>query len=364
MRRNRFLFLAVGWLSGTALPCFAQRPVPPLSGDGLRGEYFNGPNFEKKAHTRTDPQVAFDWNWQYPAPGVQREYFSVRWTGKLYAPLTGRYRFSAVVDDGVRVWVGGKRVIDEWRKQDDIQFVGEVFLNARNWYDLRVEYYNDWKGSIVFVNWEPPPADPAARRNPIHRPSPIPTEYLYSPARFAARMPPSVSKAVTAVPRRTPPAETPKTRPASRLKTPLVPSTARSAAEKRPNDSVAVSAVAKPVRTLNAGQILTLQHVTFAQSSHELLPQSFAELDELAASLNANPVLRLEIIGHTDTAGDPGMNQALSERRARAVVLYLARRGVAEGRMVSIGYGGTRPLVTGTTESERSKNRRVEIRVK
>lgn len=365
MRQTFFQFFAAGWLGVATLPGLAQRSAPsPLAGDGLRGEYFNGPNFEKKAFTRTDPQVAFDWNWSYPAPGVQREYFSVRWTGKLYAPVTGRYRFSAVVDDGVRVWVGGKRVIDEWRKQDDIQFVGEVFLNARNWYDLRVEYYNDWKGSIVFVNWEPPTANPAARRSPIHQPAPIPTEYLYSPARFAARNPSSTSKAVAAVPPRTPSVAAPKPRTATRQK-PNSPSAVGSTpATPIASDTTAAPTAAKTVRNLSRGQTLTLQHVTFAQGSPEILPQSFPELDELAASLKANPSLRLEIIGHTDTVGDAAMNQRLSEQRARAVVLYLARRGVAETRMESKGFGGTRPLVSGTTESERSKNRRVEIRVK
>lgn len=362
MRRNLLPILAAGWLSGAALPGVAQRSAsPPLTGDGLRGEYFNGPNFEKKAFIRTDPQIAFDWNWSYPAPGVQREYFSVRWTGKLYAPVTGRYRFSAVVDDGVRVWVGGKRVIDEWRKQDDIQFVGEVFLNARTWYDLRVEYYNDWKGSIVFVNWELPPTDPIVRRSPIHQPAPIPTEYLFSPARFAARRPPDAPLAAGApAPRRsstaTPPSRLAAGRkPASSGPTLPTPS---------PKDPTVAPKPANPVRNLSVGQVLTLKNVTFAQASPEILPQSFAELDELAASLKANPALKLEIIGHTDTVGDPAMNQRLSEQRARAVVLYLVRRGVAESRMESKGYGGTRPLVSGTTESDRSKNRRVEIRVK
>lgn len=364
MRRNFLLFLTVGWLGGAALPGQAQRPASaPLAGDGLRGEYFNGPNFEQKAYTRTDPQVAFDWNWSYPAPGVQREYFSVRWTGKLYAPLTGRYRFSAVVDDGVRVWVGGKRVIDEWRKQDDIRFVGEIFLTARNWYDLRVEYYNDWKGSIVFVNWELPPTDPAARRSPIHRPELIPTEYLYTPARFAARHPTATPK-VTPAPPRTASVNAPQPRMATRQNPTAPVSSAPLPPSTRAKDTAATAKPSATVRNLSAGQTLTLRNVVFAQGSPEILPQSFPELDELAASLKTNSSLRLEIIGHTDTVGDRAMNQRLSEQRARAVVLYLARRGVAESRMESKGFGGTRPLVGGTTESERSKNRRVEIRVK
>ncbi len=353
------LFLLAGWLCLTALPCRAQLPAPP--GDGLRADYFNGPNFEKKVLTRTDPQVAFDWNWRYPAPGVQREYFSVRWTGKLLAPVSGRYRFSAIVDDGVRVWVGGEKVIDEWRKQDDSQFVGEVMLKARHWYDLRVEYFNDWKGSVISVNWEVPTEAPRRLSTRDSWPTPIPGAYLYTPARFATlnrRPAVPVSPPAAAV-------NAPKARPVLRKRAGSTPKTTQSETENRSEENAASApAPAKPFGELSVGQTLTLKTVLFTQSSYDLLPQSFAELDELAAALKSNPALRLEIAGHTDNLGDPRLNQALSEHRAKVVVHYLTRRGIDERRMEARGYGGTRPLVQGTTESDRSKNRRVEITVK
>ena len=58
------------------------------------------------------------------------------------------------------------------------------------------------------------------------------------------------------------------------------------------------------------------------------------------------------------------LNQALSEHRAKVVVHYLTQRGIDERRMKAEGYGGTRPLIQGSTESARSVNRRVEITVK
>lgn len=359
MRRTNGWLLTLGCLCMATLPCRAQLPAHP--GDGLRAEYFNGPNFENKVLTRTDPQVAFDWNWRYPAPGVQREYFSVRWTGKLLAPVSGRYRFSAIVDDGVRVWVGGKKVIDEWRKQDDSQFVGEVTLKARHWYDFRVEYFNDWKGSVISVNWEVPTEAPRRLGTRDSWPTPIPGEHLYSPARFAAlnrraRVPTSPPAAAV---------NAPKARPVLRKREGSTSEPTLSKTGNPPEEN-ATSALAptKPFRELSVGQTLTLKKVLFAQSSYDLLPQSFAELDELAGALKLNPALRLEIAGHTDNLGDPRLNQALSEHRAKVVVHYLTRRGIDERRMEARGYGGTRPLVQGTTESDRSKNRRVEITVK
>src|SRR3989344_1460838 len=50
-------------------------------GDGLKGEYFNGKNFDTSVLTRTDPQISFDWGVGSPAPGVNVDNFSVRWTG-------------------------------------------------------------------------------------------------------------------------------------------------------------------------------------------------------------------------------------------------------------------------------------------
>ncbi len=191
------------WLTGS--DTLAQKAKPTNGskaglGAGLKGEYFSGPNFERKVLTRTDPQVDFNWNWESPGPGVPREYFSVRWTGKLYAPTSGTYRFSATVDDGVRVWVGGKKVIDEWRKQDDSRFVGEVSLNGRQLYDLRIEYYNDWKGSVISVFWE----SPEDRRLLSFSSAPrqlIPARYLFSRPARPLSAPPAVVRRTPLVPK-------------------------------------------------------------------------------------------------------------------------------------------------------------------
>ncbi|GAA4461743.1 PA14 domain-containing protein [Nibrella saemangeumensis] len=342
------------------------------TGNGLKGEYFNGPNFEQKAYTRTDPQVSFDWNWRYPAPGVQREYFSVRWTGKLYAPTTGKYRFSATVDDGVRVWVGGKRVIDEWRKQDDTQFVGEITLQAKHYYDLKVEYYNDWKGSIIFVYWETPQDRKENLFGYTSKPyKTIPTQYLFSK--------PVAAGPVTAQPQATITSAKSSARAAT-----LVPTvvTAKPAANpkafppaKKPNVTTLKStgrvAVATPVvkapavfTNLVKGEAVILKNVFFEQSKYVLLPESSTELNKLVQTLKDQPSLRIDIVGHTDNIGDPRLNQALSENRAKVVATYLIRNGITSDRLETKGYGGTRPIADNTVESERARNRRVEFVVR
>lgn len=330
---------------------------------GLKGEYFNGPNFEHKVLTRTDSQVNFDWNWQLAGPGVPHEYFSVRWTGKLYAPTTGTYRFSALVDDGVRVWVGGRKVIDEWRKQDDSQFVGSIGLRAGQYYDLRVEYYNDWKGSVIQLYWQPPTDQRTAPAGMLgYRSSPnmpIPTQYLFT----------NLPKPAPA-PKAAPVGRSPK--PVTALQSPAVrkpAGTSKAAvASARPPAVVTidVAGVHPPGRfdNLSAGRTLVLSHVFFNQSSYVLLPQSYPELNQLVQALKKNPGLRLEIAGHTDNVGDPRLNQTLSEFRAKVVATYLSQHGIAENRIDAKGYGGSRPVLDNDSEEHRAQNRRVEVVVK
>lgn len=371
------------WLVGSGAWAQKTSPANGLKA-GLKGEYFNGPNFEQKVMTRTDAEVNFDWNWQSPGPGVPREYFSVRWTGKLYAPTSGTYRFSATVDDGVRVWVGGKNVINEWRKQDDSQFVGEIALNAKQLYDLRIEYYNDWKGSVISVFWE----SPEDRRLFSFTSKPhqvIPAKYLFSKPDRPLPKPPVVTKRELA---RTPVLPIAVNRPAPKSAAPKLPALKPVSTPAKPTADVLSTASAivlqKPAPAqatvvpgvvaaaptppaefsfgnLKSGETIVLQHVVFAQSAYTLLPESYTELDKLVRALQANPGFRVEIAGHTDNVGDKRLNQALSEFRAKVVATYLTRHGIADGRITAKGYGGSRPIADNTSEAQRAQNRRVEF---
>ena len=90
-------------------------------------------------------------------------------------------------------------------------------------------------------------------------------------------------------------------------------------------------------------------------------PDSFPQLDQVAAALKQAPALMLDICGHTDDAGAPASNQALSEARATAVMKYLTEKGTAAGRLAAKGFGQTKPVADNRTEDGRAKNRRVEL---
>jgi len=349
---------------------------------GLKGEYYNGTNFERKVMTRIDPQLNFTWKAKSPGAAVDQSYYSVRWTGKLLAPVSGKYTFNAKVDDGIRIWVGNKKVMDVWKLNDSGKFTGSIVLEAGQVYDLRVDYFNDLLGGVIELYWVRPDAEKPFLKfgDPIGE--------LIS-ARYFQQTAPPVStppKPVVAVPAvvSAPPAKPVPKRPAvvatvakpvssssasvrqlkpivlTPLATPTV-SASSSVAKAAPEVAPAsASAVAAPTDSKPA----TLRQVQFEQSSYVLLPQSFPELDNLVAAMRANPTWRIELRGHTDNVGDVRVNQTLSEYRTRMVMLYLTRRGIAEDRIETKGYGGSKPIAANDTEAGRAMNRRVEYVVK
>jgi len=105
-------------------------------------------------------------------------------------------------------------------------------------------------------------------------------------------------------------------------------------------------------------------NIRFENGLDVLKDESLAVLDEIRAFLVAHPeVARIAIEGHTDDRGDAGVNQALSERRARVVMQWLVQHGIAGDRVGSAGYGSSRPRGDNTTREGRQANRRVELHV-
>ncbi len=101
--------------------------------------------------------------------------------------------------------------------------------------------------------------------------------------------------------------------------------------------------------------------VTFGFDSSELTPNARNALNDVARILTQYDDTRVNIAGHTDSTGDAGYNQRLSERRAQAVGNYLMNAGVAGARLNMVGYGENQPVASNNTEAGRAQNRRVEI---
>ncbi len=300
---------------------------------GLQGEYFNGQRFEQKILTRTDPQISFVWDNVAPAAGIDPHVFSARWTGFIQPPETGNYRFRAHVDDGIRVYVDGKLVIDAWGLHDSEGFAGEVQLKAGHRYALKVEYFNALYEGEIQLYWQLPSEKPLFGGALGYNDRLIDTRYLAPPA--LQKPNPATSKPVSpAAPAKT----TPRPSPVPAKKTPVTAAIAADTLEK-----------------------YIPKNILFEKSKSVMLPASGPDLDNLAGFLLRHPDYSLVVEGHTDKIGDATKNMKLSRERAQAVAAYLGGKGISASQITPIGYGDTRPLVREPEGVANAKNRRVEF---
>jgi glucose/arabinose dehydrogenase len=123
------------------------------------GEYFGNKNVSgTPVLTRQDPQVNFLWGPSSPDPAVPADNFSVRWSKTEYF-AQGRYKFTTVTDDGVRLYIDNRLVIDHWQDQTDTayEYVGD--LGAGN-HTIRMEYYDAGGDAIAKLAWDTTPDQP------------------------------------------------------------------------------------------------------------------------------------------------------------------------------------------------------------
>ncbi len=109
--------------------------------------------------------------------------------------------------------------------------------------------------------------------------------------------------------------------------------------------------------------VITMRGIHFDFDKYEIKPEWALVLDESVKKLTESPDAQIVFEGHTDWTGPEAYNQALSERRAKAVYDYFMGKGIARERMESVGYGETMPEVSNLTREGRAINRRVVIQV-
>lgn len=114
---------------------------------------------------------------------------------------------------------------------------------------------------------------------------------------------------------------------------------------------------------LELNRLILLNNIYFERTKAVVLPESYPTLQKLADVLLSRSRLYITIIGHTDNVGDKTALKNLSEDRAISIKQVLMDKGVPDYRVNTIGYGYTRPIAPNDTEENKSKNRRVEIKV-
>ena len=122
---------------------------------GLRGEYWANPDFAGAPQlVRGDAQVDFGWTLSSPAPGIPYDWYAARWTGTLVAPAAGLTRLGVEGNDGYRLWLDDRLLIDNWEKRSHGARLAEVRLAPGSRHALRVEYHERRGNARLTLVWD------------------------------------------------------------------------------------------------------------------------------------------------------------------------------------------------------------------
>ncbi|HVF15799.1 MAG TPA: glycoside hydrolase family 3 C-terminal domain-containing protein, partial [Steroidobacteraceae bacterium] len=152
------------------------RPEAGSTQRGLKAEYFRGKELSgTPVLTRIDSRVAFRWDRGAPtddlaaqgqlsqAQALSGDDFSVRWTGQLLAPTTGRYEIVVGANDGFRLFIDGRELVNGWQLNERVRSVSTpIELQAGRAYDLRLEFFEEIRDAEIRLGWRRPGAKPPA----------------------------------------------------------------------------------------------------------------------------------------------------------------------------------------------------------
>jgi beta-glucosidase len=138
-------------------PSVIYLPHDTTGKHGLLGEYFTNAELSgEPALRRIDSTIDFRWGSGSPAAGIGVDFFSVRWTGKIRPAESGLYELTAATDDGVRLYINDKLVIDNWTNHGVESKSVRYEMAAGASYDIRMEYYEYAGDAVALLGWTKP----------------------------------------------------------------------------------------------------------------------------------------------------------------------------------------------------------------
>jgi beta-glucosidase len=121
---------------------------------GMRAEFFDNINLEgEPVNTRIDSMVSFRW-FASPAPNVPADQFSCRWTGKIIAPETREFSIGTRTDDGARLYLDGKLILEDWTEHGEKPNSAKVNLEAGKAYEIIFEHFDGGMGAGAHLSWD------------------------------------------------------------------------------------------------------------------------------------------------------------------------------------------------------------------
>ncbi len=127
--------------------------------EGLQGKYYYGSAsnpWQTLVMERIDPTVDFSWGDGSPDPSMRSDNFTVRWTGMIEVPTTDTYTFHTQTDDGIRLFVNGQPIIQNWTDHGDTHDSGDIALIAGQKYEIILEFYEAGGGAVCELSWSTP----------------------------------------------------------------------------------------------------------------------------------------------------------------------------------------------------------------
>jgi beta-glucosidase len=122
--------------------------------EGLQAEYFNNVTLNGVAiKKRVDKAIDFHWTLYAPDPAINVDFYSVRWTGKLISPATGIFKIGLEGNDGYRLYINNKLIIDNWKKQTYRTLVANFSFEKGKSYDIRIEFFEPNGNATIKLIW-------------------------------------------------------------------------------------------------------------------------------------------------------------------------------------------------------------------
>jgi alpha-D-xyloside xylohydrolase len=143
---------------------------------GLTAAFYNGANFESLVAQRVQDSAAFEaWGEGMPS-GLAETTYCIRWTGEIQSQAAGTYEFWLSLDDGARMWLDGRLLVNDWGKQGGKTYKVKVPLRADTRYALKIEHGNKKYGTEMRLGWRTP-----GMKRVVYDPSRVQTRSVYLP---------------------------------------------------------------------------------------------------------------------------------------------------------------------------------------